>query len=556
MRFKQLADRTGWTIPANVPLKVESVADLLLACRKEDVPIYISMGDFLVYGVLVPSSLLTGDFAADILGWNMMVPPPGYGYGYGFSSGDIDPFLSEPLDHTGSTILDEGTAPLFMRRPAASGSYIEPNQWLTHVLDLHRAEAKGGWCRLNHLGENVPVLRVDTDGAVCTIERDALDLFLVAGDLSLVRVVDVTKRSTDFSSVRYVPGKDYADAKAEVFFQTYEAQGTVISVRGFDVVRVTPERAARARLVMQGKEPRDYESFKIVDFKHGVVREWEADPAKVGNYFVPSELPFGTSPVFFKPDVLVQYRTDPARFRVLPDRVECVGAWSLPFYVNEDGQVHVYLVDLAAIPYEEQLGWKRFNEEPKGPIADVAYRQDFKGEWTRNYDPLLSLREIIQSFPAADVDAGNVTVWELGTLPSTRNLDFLGYVVTESQKEFEDQILALTQIVVEGLNRGEINRLADALGCRDKQLGSIKQLAKVMESLMVPEDARGAILVPFIEVQNLRSSSVAHRGSGKLEGDQRVYYRELLRRVDEAMRKLAELVTASTFKLPASSPPP
>ena len=555
MRFKQLAERTRWTTAADTPLSVESVVECLRATRDEDVPIYISAGDYLIYGVFVPSSLLLGDYVPDILDWNMMVPSPGYGYGYGFKAGDIEPFLSRPLEHTGSTVLNDGMAPLFARRSASKGSYIEPNQWLTHVLDLHHVEAKGGWCSRNHLGEIVPVLRIDaSDGSVCTIERDALDRFLVAGEMSLVRVVDVTKRTIGFDAPRSVPGKTYADPKEEVFLRTYESRESVLCVRGFDVVRVSLERGARARLVMQGKQPRDYASFKLLDFKHGVVKEWEADPAKIGNYFVPSELPFGTSPVFFKPDILIQYRTDPARFRVLPDRVECVGAWSLPYYVNEDGQVHVYLVDLAAIPYEEQLGWKRWNQEPKGPIAQAAYRQDFEGEWTDEYDPLLSLCEIVQSFPATDVDAGCVSVWALGKLPPTRSLDFLGYVVTESQKEFEDQILALSQIVVEGLNRGEINSLADALACRDKQLGSIKQLAKVMESLVVPQDTRDTILGPLIEIQDRRSSSIAHRGSGKLEGDQRVYYRELLRRADEAMRKLAELVTASTFKMPA--PPP
>ncbi len=101
----------------------------------------------------------------------------------------------------------------------------------------------------------------------------------------------------------------------------------------------------------------------------------------------------------------------------------------------------------------------------------------------------------------AGAGSGCTPVWALGKLPTTRNLDFLGYVVTESQEEFEDQVLALAQIVVEGLKRGDINSLADALGCRDMQLGSIKQLAKVMESLGVAQDARDTIILPLVDIR-------------------------------------------------------
>ena len=546
MRFKQLAERANWKVGAGSGL-CDEVAKQLITTRDGDVPIYVSTEDYFIYGVLVPTQLLVEDFVQDILAWNMTVPR-GYGWGTSVNAGDIEPFLSEPLSHSGSSILDQGIATLFARRFEPSGNYIEPNQKLTHVLDLHSVDGKG-WCRFNRLGEVVPTLLIDgSDGDVCTIDRDSLDFLLVAGELSLVRVVDVIKRDVRFTNGGSRLGEDYADLEHEIFFRTFHIEGETFSARGFDVVRISPARTARVRLVMQGKEPRKYESFTILDWKHRKVTEWDADPAKIGNYFVPSELPFGTSPVFFKPDVLTQYRTDPARFRVLPDQVECIGAWSLRYYVNEDGQVHVYLVDLASIPYEEQLGWKRWNEAPKGTIAQRAYTQDFKGEWETEYDPLLSLLQILQEFPAAPL--GCAAIWALGKLPLTRNLDVLGYVVTESQKEFEDQILTLTQIVVEGLNRAGINGLADGLGCRDKQLGSIKQLARVMEALGVPSVPRGAILSPLFELQECRSSSVAHRGSSKVIGDHRTYYRELLRRCDESLRALAELVATSTFKLP------
>jgi hypothetical protein len=40
--------------------------------------------------------------------------------------------------------------------------------------------------------------------------------------------------------------------------------------------------------------------------------------------------------------------------------------------VNEEGQIHAYIVDLRNLPYEERLHWKAYNEPPKAGITIVA----------------------------------------------------------------------------------------------------------------------------------------------------------------------------------------
>lgn len=172
-------------------------------------------------------------------------------------------------------------------------------------------------------------------------------------------------------------------------------------------------------------------------------------------------------------------------------------------------------------------------------------------QWSKDYDPLLSLRQIVETFPTTDRSGLPSKIWALGHLPPGRDLDFLGYVVIESRKEFEDQVMALVQIVVEGLNRGEINRLGDELGCReDNQLGSLKQLGKVLEALTVDPATRETILKPLFEIQAIRSASIAHKGSAITTGDQRQVFRDLLTSCDNAMRALAELVRAGVFTVP------
>lgn len=547
MKLRNLIE---WGEGNALPTTPEELANLLKTTREGDVPLFLSNRPYFLFAVFVPNELLTGSFADDIGAWNTSVPS-GFGWGLRWSETGEVPYLSEPLDHTGSEIIDQGMAPLFVRYPDRRDSYIEPNQRLTHVLELHRVGDATEWCRVNELGELVPTLRVaETDElSICTIDRNALNRFLVAADMSMVRlfVVNATN-NLDLFRERDPEHRRWSSLADEIFLQTTYVKSQLVRVTGFDVVRLADGERDQTLRALQGHEPREYATFIINDFRNKRTTEWSSEPAQIGNYFVESKLPFGTSPAFFKPEVLTQYRTDPSRFHVLPDRVACVGAWSIPYYVNEEGLVHAYLCDLSLLPYQEQLRWKAHNVAPDGGLAKRAWERDFMAEWQSDYDPLVSLREALREFPAADSNGSPTAIWTLGNPPPGRDLNFLGYVVTSSRKEFDDQVTALVQIVVEGLNRAEINRLADELGCReDKQLGSLKQLSKVLDSLKVDPALSKLILDPLIEAQGIRSKSIAHRGSLPITGDQRHVFRDLLARCDRSVRTLADLVRKGVF---------
>ena len=189
--------------------------------------------------------------------------------------------------------------------------------------------------------------------------------------------------------------------------------------------------------------------------------------------------------------------------------------------MNGEGLVHAYLCDLSILPYPEQLKWKAHNVEPEGGLAKRAWERDFMAQWSTDYDPLLSLRQILQEFPNKDDKGMASALWALGTPPQGRDLNFLGYVVTSSKKVFEDQITALAQIIVEGLSRGEVNRLADELECRDKTLGSLKQLGKVLETLKVDPSfpSRSSIRsLRFKGYEAPRLPTAGHRRSRGING--------------------------------------
>lgn len=535
----------------------EDAIAFLMNTTGDDVPVYIGGTDFYLYSLIVPLERLEGDYVADLCKWNFSVSS-GFGHGYSVANGEPVPFFCEPVEHTGSRILDGATALFFLRSfPWGDTTYIEINQKVSHVLGIHWVEDKRAWCNLNDLGEIVPVARWESVGDMnyCTVRKQELDYYLFLANACLIRVFDVT-RSTDWSVALAMELCEalYEDNKNEI----YAMRGTrgdpskpmASWLRGFQIIRCGISREEMIRK-LEGKEARQYASFIIWDWKNHQVREWTSDPSELANYFVKSDLPFETSPAFFKPEVLLQYRQDPTRYTIKERHIECRGAWSLRYDINEEGQVHVYIYDLSRLPYEEQLRWKAFNEPPKAGISARALKTDFMAQWDLDYDPLRSLKTALEKFPQQDKAGRPSPIWQMPKLPDTRNLDFLGYVVTESRKEWEDQVMTLAQILVEGLNASYIYRLAEARSCRDLDLKAGKQLAKIMEqSGMSPEDVK-AITAPLAELWDLRSSLIAHPGCKLPASDLRKHFRGLVERCDSTVRRLAQLVEEGFFVLPS-----
>lgn len=522
--------------------------ELLVAARTDDVPIYISHPKHYLYGVVVEAERLKGAYVADLLDWNFHIPS---GAGWSCVS-DGRSTWGEPyrgLDYSSTKRLDQGTPLLFMRHDRRPGFHgIEPNQLLTHTLDLYD-DGGGRWVRRNELGEWPSVMRITGDGdRLVSLERGALDEYLAVSSSCLVRVFDVKKWVGSVGHMADRSTTIVRRTKEKLFYRLIESEmegHSVVMLRGFDVIRPDPACRRRALQRLSGEGPREYATFLILDFKHQREVEWPADERKLGNYFTESPHPYATSPAFFKPTVLLQYRAEPERFTVHPERVDCHGGWSIPYDINESGQVHAYICDLAHLPHAEQLRWKAHNERPNGTVSRRAYVQDFLGQFSHIDDPVYSLQEIASAFPSAGPDGVPCQLWSCGP-----DIDHVGLVVTASSKEFKDQLLLLTKVVVEGLDAGTINKLSKHVGCRDPQLGPIRQLERLLTALGVDNAARDAIIAPMAELQKLRSSVAAHRGGGSI-CDQRKPFRDLLERCTLALRGLASLVTAGTF-VPAS----
>ena len=146
-----------------------------------------------------------------------------------------------------------------------------------------------------------------------------------------------------------------------------------------------------------GNKDGSHHEFIAYDWRNHRVRTISIDPKETVNYFEAekNDLPFELSPAFFKPEVLLKYKGDKAKYTVRERDIHCRAAWHLEaFDVNEAGQVFAYICYLRRLPESELLHWLSYNEEPKASISKRAFINDFEGRFVPFIDPLEKIKNI------------------------------------------------------------------------------------------------------------------------------------------------------------------
>lgn len=279
--------------------------------------------------------------------------------------------------------------------------------------------------------------------------------------------------------------------------------------------------------------------------------ECSCDPAQLGNYFVESDLPFQTTPAFFRPEVLLKYKADPDKYQIEGRSIHCRGAWFLKSYdINEAGQVHAYLCDLSLLPYAEQVYWKSFNEAPKAGISARAYKSDFLAQWDTSPDPLASLKRRLEALNGA-----GITWW---SLKNPQLPDRVHYPITASQEEWANELMALDQLVVEGVSRSYFKSKAEAAGITiEPQWGSLKLIGEVLLHAQVNEEEATAVMAPLKSLHDLRSKMKGHAGGSDAKvmrealiakhGDLKSHFRALADDCHRAIALMVELTDAGVL---------
>ncbi|MBC7703720.1 MAG: hypothetical protein H7274_07250 [Rhodoferax sp.] len=400
---------------------------------------------------------------------------------------------------------------------------IELNQKLVHALNLHFVEERNAYCRLDSRGDIedvIRVLRVDQapgNGklAAVTILADDLCRYMALAHFALVFFFDFTRCSPGFGGWG---DHERINHKAPNLFYHGGSIHNASYVNGRMIVRpaiTVQDLVAEWEEESSPTRKREYATFKIFDRKNKREVETSCAPEFLSNYFQKSELPWEISPVFFRPDVLHRFKADPEKYSLDDRSITCRNAWYLKSYdINETGQVHAYIGDLAHLPIEEQRYWQSFNEWPNGTISKRAYENDILAEFSSEYDPLYQLKYKIGKLNAAPPEW-----WQPR---AEAHMDAARYPVTDSTLEWANEIMAFDQMLVEGFLHKPLRKLLESKGRKaDAGWASLRVISELVVVSGKTVDEAKAFLTPLSRLHALRSILKAHSSVEEKDKEER-----------------------------------
>ena len=258
----------------------------------------------------------------------------------------------------------------------------------------------------------------------------------------------------------------------------------------------------------------EYENFIIDVDEDGKEILHTCDPEKLSNYFGKNPgSPHFLTPVFFRKEVLNDYYSKPDKYSVEDGYLRCKGLWGLRMDNNHVNYAIVFLGDLGqSLSLKEQRRWKRFNITPQGKgISKTAWERGFEGKFS---DPVMSDLYFKQKFRVFQEKWEKKFGWKLFkplSREDVHHLETIRIPLTNEQKEFDEQVLSLTKILIDSLNEKELG----------KEIKITKENAKGIdkfEEFLISRGVRFEGMIEFLRgLQELRSAGVAHLKGKKYE---------------------------------------
>lgn len=426
---------------------------------------------------------------------------------------------------------------------------IDVSQKIVHCLGLYWNDDRSAYCLINGEGEEEKIIYVYSDRdsefwsnvRAVIIKKIHIERYLALSGMSMV---------TQFCFRRHIPMSKYSwneknvkiHKEPDLYFRHHATLGESSVAEGHMIFRANIDATSSLdRKKLDAHNKKKYASFKIYDMKNRKLTETSCGPEHVSNYFTESDLPWETSPAFFNPEVLTKYRSNTEKYTIQNGTISCRNSWYLRSYdINSAGQVHVYLCDLAELPYREQLYWASFNERPKAGISSRAFKADFLAEFSNEDDPLEELRSIIKR-----LNKEKFSWWSNRT---EYIVDGVQVLATDSVEAWGNELLALDKLTVEGFNPKGLKKIIHSISDEDKKnSGSIDLLKYALQDVGgISEEQSKALVEPLREIHRLRSDVQAHSSTRKRRSaesharrkhdDLRVHFVDIVSRTRDAMK--------------------
>lgn len=420
-------------------------------------------------------------------------------------------YIESPMEQYSPSIFCDGEPIFFIRSFEYAGYeyYYEINQKILQILNLHYIYEENAWCKFDDLGDLEKIIQFKkiTDGdnhiSILFMRKKELDIYCTLTKQNIIRMMDVTFVYENFTNWNHNNFVKQEISKNQIYGELTMDKETGSFFRGIQIIS-SPINIQTIINERQGKVPKQYVDLIVNDIKYKKVHSISCDPNKLDNYFVDTGKPLNMSIAFFKPEVLRKYKSDTEKYTIQNRQISCRDAWYLrSFDINDNQQISVYLVDFNKLPYQEQLHWQQYNEEPKGFISKRAIQNDFLGEFSDDIRLEEKLKIVLQK-----LQKQKCFWW---TLRSESNLLKLHTPLTNSADEWADELLNLDQLIVEGFQEKELKRYCTQHNIEFKNSDrSLKLIGLILSFKGFDDEQINEIMSPLYEVHNLRSEQKGH----------------------------------------------
>lgn len=468
-----------------------------------------------MHSLIVDNSKLEAIDQDDLVNWSVSIPETAAGYCYDFSDPPSVRVCRE-IEGTRTKTLENSTPILFGRYfdglLGPNKKYYEINQEITHASEVHWVEEKHAYCKIDHLGDIEEIINItqswnkENNLSLITCEPEILEDYLFATNSSIVRLyIFQIPGGENLKMQKIHKDRIIRTHSTELFSKTYQVN-ELCFLRGVQIIRLHNSPETVARRIMGENIEKKYVEFTARDLRDGRIKKISTDPIATSNFYNmnQSDKPLELSPAFFRPEVLSKYKADPEKYTLSGRWLNCRNAWTLrDIDFTENGQIHAYICDLAAIPYEEQLYWLSCNEEPKSDISERAIRNDFLAQWYSIDRPIDQIKSILRRW-----ESEKVGWWQRSASTEYAGFD---YPLSENKKEWETHFLELAKLVIEGFKPKYLRKILDEKGvtfAEEEENKPIILLEKVLEA--VTGSIEPVQLGGLREVQRLRTKLTAH----------------------------------------------
>ncbi len=416
--------------------------------------------------------------------------------------------------------------------------HVEISEEFRLFHNLYYDDNNNCYIKIDEVGDEYPVVLLKKNGDKVKIRLQEIRQFLAIKEMHLAIQFNYLEFSTrtleELSLVEEVQRARDDSLTWEFFYanmpQLPTRRRSFSSLSGIKTIEPLPKSHSGFPGFAIEQEKKQL-NFIIGLDDDGSEIEYTCDPSALANFFGKNPgAPNFLTPVYFKKEVLDKYYAQPSRYEITGDRLQRGELWSTTIDNESRNHVVVWLGDLAKLPYKEQLYWRSFNIVSRDGLSRSFFTRQMLAKMHESDLPEDAFLRLYQELLSASQEHLGWSILLPLEDDDEHHIQSLRVHANNEQREFDQQVLSLTKILIDSLNEAHlVNLISPKRNLCGKR--GISMLEYALRDCHVDGIVRH---IGFLrDLQGLRSSGMAHRKGRR--------YRNVSRRFDMENRDLKEV---------------